>query len=77
MSRSRSLNRVGVKPYKLIVSVDGDVFVGDGDCLVQDTDNVFPFGGQPEGEHLCDTMGLDKNVIVEYFNKIDNGKDII
>lgn len=77
MSRSRSLNRVGVKPYKLIVSVDGDVFVGDGDCLVQDTDNVFLFGGQPEGEHLCDTMGLDKNVIVEYFNKIDNGKDII
>lgn len=72
-SRSRSLNRVDVKPYRLIVSVDGDVFVGDGDCLVQDTDNVFQFGGQPEGEYLSDTMGLDKNVIVEYFNKIGNG----
>lgn len=73
ISRSRSLNRVNTKPYKLIVSVDGDVFMGDGDCLVHDTDNVFPFGGQPEGEHLCDTMGLDKNVIVEYFNNIVNG----
>lgn len=72
-SRSRSLNRVDVKPYRLIVSVDGDVFVGDGDCLAQDTDNVFQFGGQPEGEYLSDTMGLDKNVIVEYFNKIGNG----
>lgn len=72
-SRSRSLNRVDVKPYRLIVSVDGDVFVGDGDCLAQDTDNVFQFGGQPEGEYLCDSMGLDKNVIVEYFNKIGNG----
>ena len=72
-SRSRSLNRVDVKPYRLIVSVDGDVFVGDGDCLAQDTDNVFQFGGQPEGEYLCDSMGLDRNVIVEYFNKIGNG----
>lgn len=72
-SRSRSLNRVDVKPYRLIVSVDGDVFVGEGDCLAQDTDNVFQFGGQPEGEYLSDTMGLDKNVIVEYFNKIGNG----
>lgn len=72
-SRSRSLNRVDVKPYRLIVSIDGDVFVGDGDCLAQDTDNVFQFGGQPEGEYLSDTMGLDKNVIVEYFNKIGNG----
>ena len=71
-SRSRSLNRVDVKPYRLIVSIDGDVFVGDGDCLAQDTDNVFQFGGQPEGEYLSDTMGLDKNVIVEYFNKIGN-----
>lgn len=24
-------------------------------------------------EYLSDTMGLDKNVIVEYFNKIGNG----
>jgi len=72
-SRSRSLNRVDVKPHRLIVSVDGDVFVGDGDCLAQDTDNVFQFGGQPEGEYLCDSMGLDRNVIVEYFNKIGNG----
>lgn len=72
-SRSRSLNRIDVKPYKLIVSVDGDVFVGDGDCLTQDTDKVFPFGGQPEGEYLCDTMGLDKKVVVEYFNNIGNG----
>lgn len=30
-------------------------------------------GGQPEGEYLCDSMGLDRNVIVEYFNKIGNG----
>lgn len=28
---------------------------------------------QPEGEFLCDSMGLDRNVIVEYFNKIGNG----
>lgn len=29
--------------------------------------------GIPEGEYLCDSMGLDRNVIVEYFNKIGNG----
>ena len=74
-SKSRSISSSGmdIKPYKLIVSVDGNVFVGGGDCLAQDTDKVFSFGGQHEGEYLCDSIGIDKNVIVEYFNRIGNG----
>lgn len=72
-SRSMSSSGMDIKPYKLIVSVDGNVFVGGGDCLAQDTDKVFSFGGQHEGEYLCDSIGIDKNVIVEYFNRIGNG----
>lgn len=72
-SRSRSFYSADIKPYKLIISDDGHIFIGDGDVLVHETDRVFSFGGQPEGEYLCDSMGLDRNVIVEYFNKIGNG----
>lgn len=72
---SRTVSPYGMSPvpYRLVVSDEGDVFVGGGDCLVWDTDRVFPFGGQPEGEELCDSMGLDKDIIVGYFNRINNG----
>lgn len=71
--RSSDIDTRSYKPYKLIVFDDGRTFVGNGDVLAHDTDNVLSFGGQPEGEYLCDSMGLDRNVIVEYFNKIGNG----
>jgi hypothetical protein len=71
--RSSDIDTRSYKPYKLIVFDDGRTFVGNGDVLAHDTDKVLSFGGQPEGEYLCDSMGLDRNVIVEYFNKIDNG----
>ena len=71
--RSSDIDTRSYKPYKLIVFDDGRTFVGNGDVLVHDTDKVLSFGGQPEGEYLCDSMGLDRNVIVEYFNKIGNG----
>lgn len=71
--RSSDIDTRLYKPYKLIVFDDGRTFVGDGDVLAHDTDKVLSFGGQPEGEYLCDSMGLDRNVIVEYFNKIGNG----
>lgn len=71
--RSSDIGTRSYKPYKLIVFDDGRTFVGDGDVLAHDTDKVLSFGGQPEGEYLCDSMGLDRNVIVEYFNKIGNG----
>lgn len=71
--RSSDIDTRSYKPYKLIVFDDGRTFVGNGDVLAHDTDKVLSFGGQPEGEYLCDSMGLDKNVIVEYFNKIGNG----
>lgn len=71
--RSSDIDTRLYKPYKLIVFDDGRTFVGNGDVLAQDTDKVLSFGGQPEGEYLCDSMGLDRNVIVEYFNKIGNG----
>lgn len=71
--RSSDIDTRLYKPYKLIVFDDGRTFVGNGDVLAHDTDKVLSFGGQPEGEYLCDSMGLDKNVIVEYFNKIGNG----
>lgn len=71
--RSSDIDTRSYKPYKLIVFDDGRTFVGDGDVLAHDTDKVLSFGGQPEGEYLCDSMGLDRNVIVEYFNKIGNG----
>lgn len=71
--RSSDIDTRSYKPYKLIVLDDGCTFVGNGDVLAHDTDKVLSFGGQPEGEYLCDSMGLDRNVIVEYFNKIGNG----
>lgn len=71
--RSFDIDTRSYKPYKLIVFDDGRTFVGNGDVLAHDTDKVLSFGDQPEGEYLCDSMGLDKNVIVEYFNKIGNG----
>lgn len=71
--RSSDIDTRSYKPYKLIVFDDGRTFVGNGDVLAHDTDKVLSFGGQPEGEFLCDSMGLDRNVIVEYFNKIGNG----
>ena len=71
--RSSDIDTRLYKPYKLIVFDDGRTFVGNGDVLAHDTDKVLSFGGQPEGEFLCDSMGLDRNVIVEYFNKIGNG----
>lgn len=71
--RSFDIDTRSHKPYKLIVFDDGRTFVGNGDVLAHDTDKVLSFGGQPEGEYLCDSMGLDRNVIVEYFNKIGNG----
>lgn len=71
--RSSDIDTRPYKPYKLIVFDDGRTFVGNGDVLAHDTDKVLSFGGQPEGEYLCDSMGLDRNVIVEYFNKIGNG----
>ena len=71
--RSSDIDTRSYKPYKLIVFDDGRTFVGNGDVLAHDTDKVLSFGGQPEGEYLCDSMGLDRNVIVEYFNKIVNG----
>lgn len=71
--RSSNIDTRLYKPYKLIVFDDGRTFVGNGDVLAHDTDKVLSFGGQPEGEYLCDSMGLDRNVIVEYFNKIGNG----
>lgn len=71
--RSSDIDTKSYKPYKLIVFDDGRTFVGNGDVLAHDTDKVLSFGGQPEGEYLCDSMGLDRNVIVEYFNKIGNG----
>lgn len=71
--RSSDIDTRLYKPYKLIVFDDGRIFVGNGDVLAHDTDKVLSFGGQPEGEYLCDSMGLDRNVIVEYFNKIGNG----
>lgn len=71
--RSSDIDTRLYKPYKLIVFDDGRTFVGNGDVLAHDTDKVLSFGGQPEGEYLCDSMGLDRNVIVEYFNKIGNG----
>lgn len=71
--RSSDIDMRSYKPYKLIVFDDGRTFVGNGDVLAHDTDKVLSFGGQPEGEYLCDSMGLDRNVIVEYFNKIGNG----
>lgn len=71
--RSFDIDTRSYKPYKLIVFDDGRTFVGNGDVLAHDTDKVLSFGGQPEGEYLCDSMGLDRNVIVEYFNKIGNG----
>lgn len=72
-TRSSDIDTRLYKPYKLIVFDDGRTFVGNGDVLAHDTDKVLSFGGQPEGEYLCDSMGLDRNVIVEYFNKIGNG----
>lgn len=72
-TRSSDIDTRSYKPYKLIVFDDGRTFVGNGDVLAHDTDKVLSFGGQPEGEYLCDSMGLDRNVIVEYFNKIGNG----
>lgn len=71
--RSSDIDTRLYKPYKLIVFDDGRTFVGNGDVLAHDTDKVLSFGDQPEGEYLCDSMGLDRNVIVEYFNKIGNG----
>lgn len=71
--RSSDIDTRSYKPYKLIVFDDGRTFVGNGDVLAHDTDKVLSFGGQPEGEYLCDSMGFDRNVIVEYFNKIGNG----
>lgn len=71
--RSSDIDTRSYKPYKLIVFDDGRTFVGNGDVLAHDADKVLSFGGQPEGEYLCDSMGLDRNVIVEYFNKIGNG----
>lgn len=71
--RSSDIDTRSYKPYKLIVFDDGRTFVGNGDVLAHDTDKVLSFGDQPEGEYLCDSMGLDRNVIVEYFNKIGNG----
>lgn len=71
--RSSDIDTRSYKPYKLIVFDDGRTFVGNGDVLAHDTDKVLSFGGQPEGEYLCDSMGLDRNVIAEYFNKIGNG----
>lgn len=71
--RSSDIDTRSYKPYKLIVFDDGRTFVGNGDVLAHDTDKVLSFGSQPEGEYLCDSMGLDRNVIVEYFNKIGNG----
>ena len=71
--RSFDIDTRSYKPYKLIVFDDGRTFVGNGDVLAHDTDKVLSFGDQPEGEYLCDSMGLDRNVIVEYFNKIGNG----
>jgi hypothetical protein len=71
--RSSDIDTRSYKPYRLIVFDDGRTFVGNGDVLAHDTDKVLSFGGQPEGEYLCDSMGLDRNVIVEYFNKIGNG----
>lgn len=76
VSTSRSSYSIDVKsykPYKFIVSDDGHIFIGEGDILAYDTDKILSFGGQPEGEYLCDSMGLDRNVIVEYFNRIGNG----
>ena len=73
LTRSSDIDTRSYKPYKLIVFDDGRTFVGNGDVLAHDTDKVLSFGGQPEGEYLCDSMGLDRNVIVEYFNKIGNG----
>ena len=70
---SYSIDVNSYKPYKLIVSDDGHIFIGEGDILAYDTDKILSFGGQPEGEYLCDSMRLDKNVIVEYFNRIGNG----
>lgn len=70
--RSSDIDTRSYKSYKLIVFDDGRTFVGNGDVLAHDTDKVLSFGGQPEGEYLCDSMGLDRNVIVEYFNKIGN-----
>lgn len=70
---SYSIDVKSYKPYKLIVSDDGHIFIGEGDILAYDTDKILSFGGQPEGEYLCDSMRLDKNVIVEYFNRIGNG----
>lgn len=72
-TRSSDIDTRSYKPYKLIVFDDGRTFVGNGDVLAHDMDKVLSFGGQPEGEFLCDSMGLDRNVIVEYFNKIGNG----
>lgn len=72
-TRSSDIDTRSYKPYKLIVFDDGRTFVGNGDVLAHDTDKVLSFGDQPEGEYLCDSMGLDRNVIVEYFNKIGNG----
>lgn len=72
-SRSRSFYSADIKPYKLIISDDGHIFIGEGDILAYNTDKILSFGGQPEGEYLCDSMGLDRNVIVEYFNNIVNG----
>lgn len=72
-SRSRSFYSADIKPYKLIISDDGHIFIGEGDILAYNTDKILSFGGQPEGEYLCDSMGLDRNVIVEYFNRIGNG----
>lgn len=72
-TRSSDIDTRLYKPYKLIVFDDGRTFVGNGDVLAHDTDKVLSFGDQPEGEYLCDSMGLDRNVIVEYFNKIGNG----
>ena len=57
----------------LFRSVSQSRYGGNGDVLAHDTGKVLSFGGQPEGEYLCDSMGLDRNVIVEYFNKIGNG----
>ena len=71
--RSSDIDTRLYKPYKLIISDDGHIFIGDGDVLAHETDRVFSFGGQPEGEYLCDSMGLDKKVVVEYFNNIGNG----
>lgn len=71
--RSSDIDTRSYKPYKLIVFDDGRTFVGNGDVLAHDTDKILSFGDQPEGEYLCDSMGLDRNVIVEYFNKIGNG----